>query len=120
MIRMPTQHLSFDAYFNQGFPDIVHDSFGPSGSRFDITGSNPTFDPSGLEMGTNRVRGLPIFTRMADEDHRRQCFLRGIRILLDLVTDSLHKIARGRGSSKGADDGHFADHQCPNLTRSLR
>jgi hypothetical protein len=57
----------------------LHDSFGPSGSRFDITGSNPTFDPSGLEMGTNRVRGLPIFTRMADEDHRRQCFLRGIK-----------------------------------------
>jgi hypothetical protein len=85
MIRMPTQHLSFDAYFNQGFPDIVHDSFGPSGSRFDITGSNPTFDPSGLEMGTNRVRGLPIFTRMADEDHRRQCFLRGIKDFSPIV-----------------------------------
>jgi hypothetical protein len=49
----------------------LHDSSGPSGSRFDITGSDPTFDPSGLEMGTNRVRGLPIFARMADEDHRR-------------------------------------------------
>jgi hypothetical protein len=49
----------------------LHDSFGPIGSRFDITGSDPTFDPSGLEMGTNRVRGLPIFTRIADEDHRR-------------------------------------------------
>jgi hypothetical protein len=49
----------------------LHDSFGPSGSRFDITGSDPTVDPSGLEMGTNRVRGRPIFTRMADEDHRR-------------------------------------------------
>jgi hypothetical protein len=44
-------------------------------------------------------------------------FLRGIRILVDLVADSLHKIARGFGSSKGADNGTSADHQCPNLTR---
>ena len=36
----------------------LHDSFGPRGSRFDITGSDPTFDPSGLEMGSNRVRSL--------------------------------------------------------------
>jgi hypothetical protein len=43
----------------------LHDSFGPTGSRFDITGSDPTFDPGGLEMGTNRVRGRPIFARMA-------------------------------------------------------
>jgi len=35
------------------------------------------------------------------------CFLRGIRILVDLVADSLHKIARGRGTSKGADNGHL-------------
>ncbi len=49
----------------------LHDSLGPSGSRFDVPGSDPTFDPSGREMGANRVRGLPIFTRMANEDHRR-------------------------------------------------
>lgn len=49
----------------------LHDSFGPIGSRFDIPGSNPTFDPSELEMGTNRVRGRSIITRMADEYHRR-------------------------------------------------
>src|SRR5215469_12615827 len=49
----------------------LHDSLGPSGSRFDITRSDPTFDPGGLEISTNRVRCLPIFARMADEDHRR-------------------------------------------------
>jgi hypothetical protein len=89
----------------------LHDSFGPSRSRFDITGSDPTFGPSGLEIGTNRVRGRPIFARMADEDHRRHGF--GIRILLDLVTDSLHKIARGRGASKGAEQLPGSEcHQC--------
>jgi hypothetical protein len=70
-------------------------------------GGDPTVDPSGLEMGTNRVRGRPIFTRMADEDHRRQCFLRGIGTLVQLFAYGLHKIPRGRGSSKGADDGHL-------------
>jgi hypothetical protein len=35
------------------------------------------------------------------------------RTLVHLFADSLHEIARGRGSSKGADDGHFADHQYP-------
>jgi hypothetical protein len=40
----------------------LHDSLGPSGSRLDITWSDPTLDPSGLEMGTHRVRDRPIFT----------------------------------------------------------
>ena len=37
-----------------------------------------------------RIR--PVFTRMADEHYR--IFLRAISILVDLVADSLHKIAR--------------------------
>jgi hypothetical protein len=40
--------------------ETFHDSSGPSGSRFDITRGDPTFDFSGLEMGTNRRRGRPI------------------------------------------------------------
>jgi hypothetical protein len=40
----------------------LHDSLGPSGSRVDIPRSDPTLDPSGLKMDTNRVRGRPIFT----------------------------------------------------------
>jgi hypothetical protein len=58
-------------------------------------------------MGTNRVRGRPIFARMADEDHRWHVASAVSRILVDLVTDSLHKIARGRSGSKGADNGHL-------------
>ncbi len=32
---------------------------------------------------------------------------RGIRSLVDLVADSLHKIVHDRSSSKGADNGHL-------------
>src|SRR6516164_1343172 len=42
----------------------LHDSSGPSGSRFDITGSDPTFNTSRLEMGTNRIRGRPILSKL--------------------------------------------------------
>src|SRR5258707_15858204 len=51
-------------------------------------------------------------------DGNASCAVSGT--LVHLFVDSLHKIPRGRGSSKGADDGHFADHRCPNLVRSLR
>jgi hypothetical protein len=43
----------------------------------------------------------------SDSHKSTACFLHGIRILVDLVVDSLHKIARGGGTSKGADDGHL-------------
>src|SRR5260370_1695267 len=116
IIRM----LREDQNERAGGVKTLHEPFGPSCSRFDITGGDPTVDSSGLEMGTNRVRGLPIFTRMADEDHRRYAFSGVSRTLVHLFADSLHKIVRGRGSSKGADNGHFADHRCPHLVRSLR
>src|SRR3981081_3769547 len=80
----------------------LHDSFGPIGSRFDITGSDPTVDPSGLEMSTNRVRGRLIFTRMADEDHRR-LVLRGIRVLVDLASYCLHKMILRLGQRRDGD-----------------
>jgi len=50
---------------------------------------------------------MPVFRSRKDYRPSTACFLRGIRILVDLVADSLHKIARGRGSSKGADNGHL-------------
>src|SRR5260370_7922737 len=48
-----------------------HDTFGPIGSRFDVAGSDPAFDPSRLKVVTNRFRGPVISIGMADEDHVR-------------------------------------------------
>jgi hypothetical protein len=37
------------------FFDAVHNRFGPLGSGFDITRSDPAFDSLGLELMANRV-----------------------------------------------------------------
>jgi hypothetical protein len=50
--------------------NALHDASGPVGSYFDVARSDPTWDPSGLELVANRICNRPVLTGMADKDHR--------------------------------------------------
>ena len=52
------------------FFDAVHNRFGPLGSGFDITRSDPAFDSLGLELMANRVCYRLVLGGMADKDLR--------------------------------------------------
>src|SRR6266404_7203784 len=95
-----------------GVSNAPHDAFGPTGPRFDIPRSNPTFDSSGLEMVTNRVRDCLIFARMADEDRRRHVssaisesypFWSRIACTKSLVISDKHE-RKNRADSSGPND----------------
>ena len=66
--EVPSMKPETDKDKGAAFFDAVHNRFGPLGSGFDITRSDPAFDSLGLELMANRVCYRLVLGGMADKD----------------------------------------------------